>query len=109
MEPILDIVTTICIELMTGAEFAVSVFVNPILGQLDDTAEAHAMLLFARKLGVVMPFWYGLSLLVLLAETFMRRQQPGVALLGAASTGRAPGSSAQPDETIPSSVVAVAG
>jgi uncharacterized membrane protein len=86
MEPILDIVTIICIGLMIGTEFAVSVFVNPILGQLDDTAEAHAMRLFARKLGAVMPFWYGLSLLLLLAETFMRRQQPGVALLGAAST-----------------------
>jgi uncharacterized membrane protein len=85
MEPILDIVATICIGLMIGTEFAVSVFVNPILAQLDEPAEADATRLFARKLGAVMPFWYGLSLLLLIAETVTRRQQPGVALLGAAS------------------------
>lgn len=73
-----------CIGLMIGTEFAVSAFVNPILEKLDDSAQAHATRLFARKLGTVMPFWYGLNLLLLIAETIAVRRQPGVAFLAAA-------------------------
>ncbi len=85
MKPFLDIVTTICIGLMIGTEFAVSAFVNPILRQLSGSAEAQATRLFARRLGKVMPFWYGLSLVLLIVETFVRRQHAGVSLLSAAS------------------------
>jgi uncharacterized membrane protein len=85
MERLLDIVTTLCIGLMIGTEFAVSVFINPILGKLEHSAEAQATRLFALKLGATMPFWYGLSLLLLVAEMVVRRHQPGVTLLGAAS------------------------
>jgi uncharacterized membrane protein len=85
MEPILDIVTTFCVGLMIGTEFAVSAFVNPILEQLGNSAQAHATRLFARKLGAVMPFWYGLSLLLLIAETITLRQHPGMAFLLTAS------------------------
>jgi uncharacterized membrane protein len=85
MERLLDIVTTLCIGLMIGTEFAVSVFINPILGKLEQSAEAQATRLFALKLGAIMPFWYGLSLLLLVAEMVVRRHQPGVTLLGAAS------------------------
>jgi hypothetical protein len=85
MELILGIVTTMCIGLMIGTEFAVSVFVNPILEKLGDSAQAHATRLFARKLGTVMPFWYGLNFLLLIGETITRRQHSGMTLLAAAS------------------------
>jgi uncharacterized membrane protein len=85
MEPILDIATIICIGLMIGTEFAVSAFVNPILEKLDDTAQAHATRLFARKLGTVMPFWYITGLLLLIAETITIWQRPGIGFLVAAS------------------------
>jgi uncharacterized membrane protein len=85
MELILGIVTTMCIGLMIGTEFAVSVFVNPILEKLGDSAQAHATRLFARKLGTVMPFWYGLNFLFLIGETITRRQHSGMTLLAAAS------------------------
>ena len=39
---------------------------------------------FARKLGTVMPFWYGLNLLLLLGETVTLRQLPGMSFLAAA-------------------------
>jgi len=68
MEPILKIVTTMCVGMMIGTEFAVSAFINPILVQLDDSARAQATRLFARKLGTVMPFWYVLCFLLLIAE-----------------------------------------
>ena len=85
MDLILGIVTTMCIGLMIGTEFAVSVFVNPILEKLGDSAQAHATRLFARKLGTVMPFWYGLNFLLLIGETITRRQHSGMTLLAAAS------------------------
>lgn len=84
MELILSIVTTMCIGLMIGTEFAVSAFVNPILEKLDDSAQAYATRLFARKLGTVMPFWYGLNLVLLIGETITLRQHPGISLLAAA-------------------------
>ena len=82
---ILNIVTTICIGLMVGTELAVSAFVNPVLWKLDDDAQMNAIRMFASKLGTVMPFWYALGLLLLLAETFAMRHDPEVVLLSVAS------------------------
>jgi len=84
MNLIFDIVTTMGIGLMIGAEFAVSAFVNPILEKLDDSARARATRLFARKLGIVMPFWYILNLLLLAAEAVTLRQHSGMPFLAAA-------------------------
>ena len=84
MNLIFDIVTTMSIGLMIGAEFAVSAFVNPILERLDDSARAQATRLFAQKLGTVMPFWYILNLLLLIAEGVTLRQHSGTPFLAAA-------------------------
>ncbi|HEX4065321.1 MAG TPA: DUF1772 domain-containing protein [Acidobacteriaceae bacterium] len=84
MTYLLDIATTVCIGLLIGTEFAVSAFINPIVWKLDERAQSQAVALFARKLGTVMPFWYGMSLLLLLVETAIRRHQAGVMLLGVA-------------------------
>lgn len=77
----LYIATILCIGLMIGVEFAVSAFVNPLLKQLDDVAQARATQLFGRKLGTVMPFWYIGSLLLLVCATVARMHQPGFARL----------------------------
>ncbi len=82
---ILHLVTILCIGLMTGTEFAVSAFVNPVLWKLEDGPQVHAIRLFAAKLGVVMPFWYGLGLVFLLVETFMARNQTSMVLPAIAS------------------------
>jgi uncharacterized membrane protein len=82
---ILNIATTVCIGLMIGTEFAVSAFINPAQWKLEDRAQMDAIRLFAAKLGSVMPFWYGLGLLLLLAETFVLRHQSHVLMLGLAS------------------------
>lgn len=76
---IFNVATILCIGLLTGAEFAVSVFVNPVLGKLDFAAQAGAIRLFARRLGAAMPAWYIASLLLLLAEAVMHRHGTGVA------------------------------
>src|ERR1700739_589989 len=68
MRPLLDIVTTVCIGLLIGTEFAVAVFINPILRKLGAREELRAIRLFAATLGSAMPIWYSLSFLLLITE-----------------------------------------
>ncbi len=82
----LSIASILCIGLLIGVEFAVSVFINPVMRRLDDAAQAAAIRMFAHRLGTAMPFWYGLSLVLLLVETFLRRAQPGFSALAGASS-----------------------
>jgi len=85
MRPLLDIVTTVCIGLLIGTEFAVAVFINPILRKLGAREELRAIRLFGAKLGATMPLWYGASLVLLIAERVFRHGEPGVLPLIAAS------------------------
>ncbi len=82
---LLDVVTTISIGLLIGTEFAVSAFINPVLEKLDESARARAVSLFAVRLGAAMPFWYGLSLVLLIVEAIVRRHSTGSVLLIAAA------------------------
>lgn len=77
----LNTFTILCIGLLIGTEFSVSAFVNPILWKLEARAQAAAISLFARTLGTVMPFWYSLSLLLLIIEAAVRHHQSGELLL----------------------------
>ena len=84
MSPLLDIVTTICIGLLIGTEFAVAVFINPILRKLGPREELHAIRLFAARLGTWMPLWYAASFILLIAETIARyRESSATMLIGA--------------------------
>jgi uncharacterized membrane protein len=77
----LDVLTILCTGLMIGNELAVSLFVNPVIWQLEDRSQAKALSLFAGTLGKVMPFWYALCLVLMIVETYLRRHQPGLTLL----------------------------
>jgi uncharacterized membrane protein len=72
---LLNVATVLCIGLLIGVEFAVSVFVNPVVWKLDSAAQAAAFRLFGRRLGRAMPFWYIASLLLLISETITHRHQ----------------------------------
>jgi uncharacterized membrane protein len=82
---VLDIATSFCIGLLIGNEIAVWAFIDPILWKLDDRAQIQAISMFAARLGTAMPFWYALSLALLLLETFLRRHEAGVPLTLASS------------------------
>lgn len=82
----LGIVSILCIGPLIGVEFAVSAFINPVMRRLDDAAQAAAVRMFARRLGAAMPYWYGVGLVLLLVETFLRRAQPGFSVLVGASS-----------------------
>ena len=77
----LDVLTILCAGLMIGNELAVSLFVNPVIWQLEDRPQAKALSLFAGTLGRVMPFWYALCLVLMIVETYLRRHQPALTLL----------------------------
>ncbi|HEY6448772.1 MAG TPA: DUF1772 domain-containing protein [Acidobacteriaceae bacterium] len=82
---ILNLATTLCIGLMIGTEFAVSVFVNPVIYTLDESTQARTIRLFAARLGAAMPFWYALGFVLLVAETILLRHTAAAGLLVAAS------------------------
>jgi len=81
----LDIATVVSMGWLVGIEFAVSAFINPILWQLEASAQEHAVRLFAQRLGKVMPFWYGAVLALLGSEALLRHAQRGFTLLMAAA------------------------
>ena len=70
-----NLFTILCLSLLIGNELTVSLFINPIMQQLDPRPRTQALGLFARILGRVMPFWYALCLLLLIAETALYRHE----------------------------------
>ena len=82
----IEIAAILCIGLLLGTEFAVSVFINPIVWQLDEPAQATATRLFATRLGKAMPFWYAASFIFLIVEAVLYRHQTSLPLLIAACT-----------------------
>jgi uncharacterized membrane protein len=83
---VLDALTILSSGMLIGVEFAVSAFINPILSRLSRDAETEATRLFARILGQVMPFWYGLCLVLMTTDTLLRVHGPGFRLLVIASS-----------------------
>jgi hypothetical protein len=75
-----DTLVILCVGLMIGNEFAVSVFVNPVIWKLDEHAQAKALSLFARLLGKIMPLWYVLCLFLMIGEVYQRRHEPALPL-----------------------------
>src|ERR1700746_4233518 len=84
MMNLLNIARILCIGLLTGAQLAVSAFINPVVWKLDLAAQARAFPLFGRRLGRAMPVWYIASLLLLVSETITHRHESHVGLLGVA-------------------------
>ncbi len=81
-----DIIAATVTATMVGNEFAVSAFAHPQLERLDDQAHAHAASLFADVLGKRMPFWYFVSLLLMVGALFEHRPMtsgPGLFILSA--------------------------
>jgi hypothetical protein len=60
----LAVITATVVGTMVGVEFAVAVFVNPIMLRLPAGSSLEARADGARVLGRVMPFWYIGSLLL---------------------------------------------
>lgn len=77
----LTLITIVSLGLLIGTEFAVSVFVNPVLWKLEDAAQAAAIRMFAQRLGSAMPFWYMGSFVLLVFEWVLQRNGSHAGLL----------------------------
>jgi uncharacterized membrane protein len=77
MIEILNTVAIIIAGLMVGSELAIAAFVHPTLTRLPDAVHLPAATALARVLGRFMPLWYGLVLLLTLAEVVIRWRQIG--------------------------------
>jgi hypothetical protein len=56
---------------LTGSELAVAVFFHPRISRLEDVVHIRAAQALAKVLGMVMSFWYPLTLLLALAVTIV--------------------------------------
>ncbi|AOP46128.1 DUF1772 domain-containing protein [Streptomyces lydicus] len=81
MLDVLTVVTVVVVGLMVGVEFAVAVFVNPILDRLPNDGGLDARSDGARILGRVMPFWYIGSVVLGAAWAVLGRGGPGTPLV----------------------------
>jgi uncharacterized membrane protein len=68
-----DVLTAAITGTMVGNEFAVAAFVHPQIKKLGDDTHAHIAAPLASVLGKVMPFWYALTLVLILGAAFEHR------------------------------------
>lgn len=80
----IDALAVVITGLMVGVELAVAAFFHPLIARLPDDAFRAARGGAARALGTTMPFWYALSLLLLVALAIKERAAPDAWLYGAA-------------------------
>ncbi len=85
MQNALAVITVVVVGLMVGVEFAVAVFVNPILSRLPDDHCLAARADGGRILGRVMPVWYIGSMLLGAAWAAMAWGGAGASLATAAT------------------------
>lgn len=80
----IDALAVVITGLLVGVELAVAVFFHPLIARLPDDAFRAARVGAARSLGTTMPFWYALSLLLLVALAIKERGAARDWLYGAA-------------------------
>ena len=77
---ILNIVTLLSLALLTGNEFCVAFFIEPLLRAMPDSQQIGLVPGFAGRLGKFMPPWYAITLLLTAALAVMRyRAGAGIA------------------------------
>ena len=62
---------------LTGSELAVAVFFHPRISRLEDAVHIQAAQTLAKILGMVMSYWYPLTILLALAVTFVAHTTRG--------------------------------
>jgi hypothetical protein len=72
-----DVLTLTVAGIMVGNEFAVAAFVHPQLRRMSQKAHAEAAQLLASSLGRWMPFWYALTLGLMIGAAFEHRPVSG--------------------------------
>jgi uncharacterized membrane protein len=68
---LIEIIAIVAAGTLTGIELAVALFVHPRISRLEDAVHVRAVQTLAQVFGMVMPFWYALTLLLTIAVTFV--------------------------------------
>lgn len=68
MHVLIDLFSLLLSGLLVGNELAVALFIHPVLYHVDESSHATVVRPLAAKLGRWMPFWYALSLLLVIAQ-----------------------------------------
>lgn len=84
MTAIVEILAVLVLGTLVGSEFAVTAFLHPVLGRLPDDAFRAARSDDSRLLGRVMPFWYLVSLALVVASAGVAGPQRWLIGTGAA-------------------------
>jgi uncharacterized membrane protein len=77
MLEVLSVVAIIVTGLLVGTELSIAAFVHPTLDKLPDDVHQPAASALARVLGTVMPVWYPLAFVLILAEAIFAWRQSG--------------------------------
>ncbi|NBE52960.1 DUF1772 domain-containing protein [Streptomyces boluensis] len=77
----LQVFTTVVVGVMVGVEFAVPLFLNPVLNSLPGDNALRGRTHGARLGGAVMPYWYIGSLVLVAIWAVAGWQQDGTALV----------------------------
>ena len=78
MMKFLNVFAIVVAGLMVGCELAIAAFIHPTLDRLPDDAHLPAASAIARVLGTVMPLWYAIGFLLILAEAIIEWRQSGI-------------------------------
>jgi len=76
-----NVATLFVVLTLTGIEFSVSAFVNPVVWQLEPEPQWKTLSRFAVVGGKVMPVWYLLSTLLAGIQTWLCWHTPGRSIL----------------------------
>ncbi|MFB9236326.1 anthrone oxygenase family protein [Plantactinospora siamensis] len=73
----LEVFTTVFLGVMVGVEFAVAFVLNPIFNALPEDSGQLGRAHGGRMLGALMPFWYVISLILVVVWAAVRWHRPG--------------------------------
>ncbi|WP_263382476.1 DUF1772 domain-containing protein [Granulicella arctica] len=78
---IVNAITLFVVLTLVGVEFSVAAFVNPAAWRLELESQLKILSRFALVLGKVMPVWYPVSTILLVAQTWLDWYTPRRSIL----------------------------
>ena len=68
MKIVIMLLSLLTTGLLVGNELAVALFIHPVLYSVRDEAHVRVAKPLARRLGLFMPFWYAISLVLAILQ-----------------------------------------
>jgi len=75
MKIVIMLLSLLTTGMLVGNEWAVALFVHPVLYSVRDEAHVRVAKPLARRLGRFMPFWYAISLVLAILQLLVTPDQ----------------------------------